>query len=164
MNRFFLLLLLAPTTVGATEPQIAFVVEGPFAKFKLAQDGQPVEGTIRVFDGAGNSFAEGESEGGRGGFPVPRGDVFTLEVKIGDRSADAITLTRDGNTITPANVLLSFGLKPCCRVPSRGVYRPGDTPAAGSLPMWLMAGGAGLSILVGSALVFFALRPVRSEP
>lgn len=163
--------LLIGSPSHAAEPQISFAVKNRWVKFTLTHDDQPVtNGMVRVLDGGGNSFAEGETgDNGQGEFPLPPGRLFRVEIKIGNRTADLIPITSiAGNRVIPDRVLLSFGLAPCCRMVSRGVLEGPRTPVS-SLPepaqekeilspVWLPATGAVFLLLGGTTLVVVALR------
>lgn len=152
-------------TATASEPQVAFALKKGWLEFTLQQDGKPLsEAVVRVLDDQGTQFVEGETgASGRGSFPLNRGDTFFLEIKIGDRTADPITLHRTSDGISPDRVLLSFGLRPCCRVPSRGgVYRvaelePSPIPPSRTIP-WLPLLAVVGCLLGGLSLVIVAAR------
>ena len=154
--------------VAAGEPQVAFVVKDGWVEFTLAQDDKPVpDAQVRVFTTNGHKFAEGETgPGGRGEFPLPPGHSFRVEIKLGDRTADPILLTPIDNHVVPTNVLLSFGLAPCCKVPSRGMFgteSPDQSrPASptGSIPIWLQAAG-GIAFTVFGALILWGAAATR---
>ena len=158
-------LLATASPAHAAEPQVAFVVKGGWVEFGLTRDGKPVaDAQVLVFDGQGGKLAEGESgPEGRGEFPLPTGNPFRVEIKVGNRNADPIRLTKVDDRVVPANVLLSFGLAPCCRVPSRGwgvssEQKPDAT--ADPTPSWLLAAGvAGLAFFVSSIIVIFLPAP-----
>jgi hypothetical protein len=170
-----IIVLLFVLPVKATEPQISFVVKNRWVKFTLTHDETPVtNGMVRVFDGFGNTFAEGETgANGQGEFPLPSGHQFKVEIKIGERTADLIPVTSiGGNRVVPNRVLLSFGLAPCCRIVSRGVvekqtatvlspHEPSDKKEIGS-NLWIPAIGALILLLAGTCLVLLAFRPSTS--
>lgn len=151
--------------VAAGEPQVAFVVKDGWVEFTLAQDDKPVpDAQVRVFTTNGHKFAEGETgPGGRGEFPLPPGHSFRVEIKIGDRTADPILLTPIDDHVVPTNVLLSFGLAPCCKLPSRGTFgtesRDQSQPASvlGSIPIWVQATG-GIAFTILGALILWMSR------
>ncbi len=152
-----------PAVGLAAEPRAAFSVESGWLQFAVTQDGQPVPAAaVAVFNEQGTPWASGETDAeGRGSFPLPRGDSLLVELKVGSRSADLITLRRTAEGVVPANVLLSFGLRPCCRVPSRGgVYRPEAeveiTPA--SRLRWLPLTAMAACLLAGVSLLVLAIR------
>jgi hypothetical protein len=150
---------------------VAFVLKRGWVAFTLQQNGQPVpDASVLVIDEGGRQFAEGETGAeGRGEFPLPPGQSFLVEFKVGSRRADPIRLQRsgDGKRVEPANVLLSFGLRPCCRVVSRReqVETPEPSPATSHLvPVWLQ-GIIGTSfLLIGTGVLVFRLgRNGRSQ-
>lgn len=140
------------------EPQATFAHEAGWIVLTLTHGEQPVgDALIQVYDEAGAMFASGETgANGRGQFPLPRGDSFLVEFKIGDRTADPIRITSTPNGPFPGEVLLSFGLAPCCRVPSGGWAAPEATPGTN----WLWPTGlAGLAVFGSAALVLLFLGP-----
>jgi len=159
--------------VAAGEPQVAFVVKDGWVEFTLAQDDKPVpDAQVRVFTTNGHKFAEGETgPGGRGEFPLPPGHSFRVEIKLGDRTADPILLTPIDNHVVPTNVLLSFGLAPCCKVPSRGMFgsevqdAPTTSPTAtspGSFPIWAQVVCSVLFTALGISIIWMSRR--RTSP
>lgn len=108
----------------AEEPRVAFALKKGWVDFTLLREGKPVQDAlVRILDAAGNNFAEGQTgPDGQGGFPMPRGPGLTLEIKTGNKTADPIRLLRNGDSLQPAKVLLSYGLRPCCR------FLPGKEP------------------------------------
>lgn len=152
----------------AAEPQVAFVVKDGWVEFTLTSDDKPVpDAQVRVFDGQGGKFAEGETgPAGRGEFPLPPGHSFRVEIRIGDRTADPILLTPIDDHVVPTNVLLSFGLAPCCRVPSRGgMFGSGgpdapntSRPAPGSIPVWMQVVGSILFTFLGVSIIWLSRR------
>jgi hypothetical protein len=155
--------------VAAGEPQVAFVVKDGWVEFTLAQDDKPVpDAQVRVFTTNGHKFAEGETgPGGRGEFPLPPGHSFRVEIKIGDRTADPILLTPIDDHVVPTNVLLSFGLAPCCKVPSRGTFgsEVQEAPTAtspGSFPIWAQVVCSVLFMALGVSIIWMSRR--RTSP
>lgn len=155
----------SPASVLAAEPRVAFSVKDGWVEFTLTHDDKPVaDAQVRMFTTNGHKFAEGETgPGGRGEFPLPPGHSFRIEIKVGDRTADPILLTPIDDHVVPTNVLLSFGLAPCCKVPSRGTFgtespgqsRPASPP--GSIPIWLQAAG-GIAFIILGALILWVSR------
>ena len=152
--------------VVAAEPQVAFAVQDGWVGVTVTQDDRPVVAAqVQVYAADGRRFADGETgAGGRSDFPLPPGPDFRVEIRVGDRWADPIRLTPVGDHVVPTNVLLSFGLAPCCRVPSRSW--PSDPPAdpASDPPelivRWALAGGGVLFALLGvTTLVLGRRRP-----
>ncbi len=71
---------------------------------------------VRIFDERGGSFGTGQTgSNGDSEFPLPPGKAFHVEIKVGDKFCDPIRLFNHGDKVEPSRVLLSFGLKPCCR-------------------------------------------------
>ena len=123
LPRWSILFLISSLATKASGPPISYAVKNRWIQFTLTHDDKPVtNGMVRVFDGFGNNFAEGETgTNGQGEFPLPSGHQFRVEIKIGDRAADPIPVTSNGgNRIVPERRRLSFGLAPCCRTVSLG--------------------------------------------
>ncbi len=156
--------LLAASVANATEPQVAFVVKDGWVSMKMTRDEKPVpDAEVRVYDEHGGKFGEGETGSeGQAEFPLPPGRIFRLEIKTGDRTADIIQLTKVDDQVMPANVLLSFGLAPCCRALPRNKAStsPGTDPATlfGSVPVWMQAGGSMLFTILGVTIFLTARR------
>jgi hypothetical protein len=145
------------------EPQIAFQVKGKWLSLTVTQAGQPLPDVgVEVFSATAQKFAAGETDdAGQGQFPLPPGPYCHLEVRVGVRVADTIKLQLLGDRVLPGAVLLSFGLKPCCRVPSRGSTWANATQASsGPTGLPLLARGllSGGFVLVGVLLVVVAGR------
>lgn len=143
------------TAADAAEPQVEFEVKSDRVAFAVTRDEQPVAAAkVRVFDGI-LVYAEAESgPDGRGECPMPPGEFFRVDIQIGDRTADRILLRKIDDHVFPSRVLLTFGLAPCCRVPSRGWAAwsqrvPASDAQADSTPSWwVVAGGAGIALFV----------------
>lgn len=149
----------------AGEPQVAFALKGGWVKFTVTQDDKPVpDAVVRVFNAQGAEFAEGESgPSGRGQFPQPPDGMFRVEIKVQNRTADPIALTPVDGAIVPTNVLLSFGLAPCCRAPSRTALSPDPPPPTVSrdtLPVWMSAGVGVAFTLLGAIILVRSVRKV----
>ncbi|MBU6217240.1 MAG: hypothetical protein KGR17_11610 [Acidobacteria bacterium] len=164
--------LCAASASNAAEPQAAFALKDGWVALAVTRDGVPVnEARIKVCDGQGQPFATGETgQEGRGEFPLPPGPSFTVEIKVGDRTADPIRLTHGSAGLFPSEVLLTFGLSPCCRVPSRGwavgaERVPAREPRPDTMPELLLAVGvAGTAIIVSLIVVFLFPRRNESHP
>jgi hypothetical protein len=163
-------LVSVPFAAPAAEPQVEFEVKDGWVEFVLTQDDKPVpDAVVQVYDGNGGKFAFGEPGAeGRGTFPLPSGPEFRVEIKVGGRTADLIRLTVTESRVTPDRVLLSFGLAPCCRVPSRGGFGsapPANPPASRSFsfPPWAQAASGILLMLVAIVVVVATCRPVESN-
>jgi hypothetical protein len=121
-----LLLLLARGGDGhdnASEMHALFSFKDGWVEFSLRKDGRPfANATIQIIDEKGVKFGEGETgEEGETSFPLPSGSSFVVEIKAGQRTADPIRLFKSESGVEPARVLLSYGLRPCCRsIRSRG--------------------------------------------
>lgn len=151
------------TPALATEPQVVFGVKDGWVEFSLTQDDKPVaDALVRVFTTDGHRFAEGETgPGGRGLFPLPPGHSFRVEIKVGDRTSDSILLTPIDDHVVPTNVLLSFGLAPCCRVPSRGMFGSGEqevpsTTSPASTPIWAQVVCSVLFTALGVSIIWLS--------
>lgn len=146
----------------ASEPQVSFAVKQGWLDFLVEQDGAPLSDVrVQSYDSQGNRFAEGETGAkGRGNFPLPAGNRFLVELKIGERHADPIWLTRVGDNVVPNEVLLSFGLRPCCRA---SALRPSEaTLPSESLSPWFPLVSLAVLLLVGIKLglaIFIAKHP-----
>jgi hypothetical protein len=156
----------SPASVLAAEPQVSFGVKDGWVEFTLTHDDKPVaDAQVRVFTTNGHQFAEGETgPGGRGEFPLPTDHSFRVEIKIGDHTADPILLTPIDDHVVPTNVLLSFGLAPCCKVPSRGTFgsesRDQSQPASppGSFPIWAQVVCSVLFTALGVSIIWMSRR------
>lgn len=161
-----LALLIAVVPCRAGEPQVAFVLKDGWVELVLRQDGRPLaEARMQVTDERGRNFAEGETgKEGEAGFPLPRGKSFIVEFKTGERMADPIRLARVDDEIQPARVLLSYGLRPCCRFKSRpdAVVEPteSDVPASPTTvpPTWLWVAALPIGISLVAVLLFLMIR------
>ena len=162
-----LFLVLSPNAFSdPLEPQAAFVLnKRGWVEFALRQDGRAVaNATIQIIDDQGVNFAEGETgDEGETAFPLPRGAFCVVEIKVGKRTADPIRLYKSDKSIVPARVLLSYGLRPCCRFKDRSevttvetALEPPDVPNESlRLGSFLAAVVAGLSI---AALIVFVVK------
>lgn len=113
-----LIAVLGPAgSIWAGEPQVTFALKAGWVDCSVRQDGKPIGGAvIQIQDERGAKFAEGETgPGGETAFPVPAGSSCIVEIKTGERTADPIRLIKTGGRVEPARVLLSYGLRPCCR-------------------------------------------------
>ncbi len=102
----------------AGEPQVTFALKAGWVEFSARQDGKPIDGAILVIlDERGGKIAEGETgPSGETAFPMPTGGASCIvEIKTGARTADPIRLVKTEAGVEPARVLLSYGLRPCCR-------------------------------------------------
>lgn len=117
--------MLLAASRGTAEPHVGFVLKNGWVECTLHQEGKPIsDAVIHVIDDGGKNFAEGQTgDDGQGAFPLPRGTWFTVEIKTGERTADPIRLFKLNGNVEPARVLLSYGLRPCCRLKA-----PRDTP------------------------------------
>ena len=169
--RFWTLMLVlgCAAHLDAAEPQVAFTLKKGWVEFAVRREGKPVaDALIQVLDERGNQFAEGETgPEGEASFPLPAGSFFTVEIKTGARTADPIRLFKTVEGVEPARVLLSYGLRPCCR--SRPPYEPilcgNALEGPGDEPMWpwLAAALVGLSIAALTWYVIkFRIAPLRN--
>ncbi len=162
--------------VSAGEPQAAFAVKDGLIEMTITRDDMPVaDAQVRVFAANGHKFAEGETgPEGRGEFPLPPGTDFRVEIKVGDRTADPIRLTKIDDYVVPTNVLLSFGLAPCCKVPSRGGMFGTEPPTASSppdpanspsfsMPVWMQATCAVAFTILGGFILLGSRRSTAKE-
>jgi hypothetical protein len=147
------------------EPQAAFVVKNGWVECALRQNGQPVAAAvIEVMDEAGKNFAEGQTgEEGQAAFPMPRGSSFTVEIKTGKRTADPIRLFPSADGIEPARVLLSYGLRPCCRFKERsetvGVGSEGGaSEPIDAHPPWQLFAAVFAALASAGAVVLVVMR------
>ncbi|HEY7155617.1 MAG TPA: hypothetical protein VH575_16770 [Gemmataceae bacterium] len=139
----------------ASEPHVAFEVSKDRLRFALTHDEKPVANAgVRVFDGILVCAVAESGPDGRGEFVMPSGRLFSVEIKIGDRTVDRIFLKKTGDQVFPSRVLLSFGLAPCCRMPSRGwaadsQKMPTSDGLSALIPSWLpTAGVVGIELFV----------------
>jgi hypothetical protein len=151
----------SPRAEGA---QVEFAVTDGWVEFTVRQAGEPVSGAqVTVFDTDGHKFASGETgPNGRGTFPLPRGPALAVEIQFDQRVAEPILLSRVDGALLPADVLLSFGAKPCCRRARTENQEPCDM--AGSLRplgLCLLSGGT-LCLLLG--MLGMALPRLRPAP
>jgi hypothetical protein len=172
--RFWALLLNlgCVASLGGAEPQVAFTLKKGWVEFAVRRDGKPVaDALIHVIDERGNQFAEGETgPDGDAAFPAPPGASFIVEIKTGERTADPIRLFKTAGGVEPARVLLSYGLRPCCRSISRGEplivgtpTEPGVAPEEStSVGPWL-AGILGGLIAITLLCFAFGWRQLSAE-
>lgn len=161
-----LIALLAIGDLFAHEPQAAFALKGGWVECKVEQDGRPLGNAgLVILDGHGNKFADGETDdSGLGQFPAPAGASFTLEIKTGTKTSDPIRLLKVGSRIEPATVLLSYGLRPCCR---GLVNRDTSWKAAGKVApsgdelLYWIVGAVAVCALLG-AVVFMRMPKRRT--
>jgi len=122
--------LLPSLPLRAEEPEVSLAVKSGWLHFAVAtRNGEPVkDAPVFVYDAKGQKIAEGDSgDDGKGEFPLPGGGRAIVEFKIGKRMADPILLKYDAKAIFPERVLLSFGLRPCCRsVAGKGEAKASD--------------------------------------
>jgi hypothetical protein len=158
--------LVAPASAG--EPHVTFALKGRWVEFTVQQAGKPVaDAILQVIDEQGKPFAEGQTgPEGESAFPLPGGSSFTVEIKTGPRTADPIRLFKTGEGIEPARVLLSYGLRPCCRSNLRKEPVITDTPGEpeppprGSILPWLCAA----ALLLGVCTAATNLRGLNQRP
>lgn len=160
-----LALLIAVAPCRGEEPQVAFVLKDGWVELVLRQHGKPLaDARMQVTDERGRNFAQGETgKDGEAGFPLPRGNSFIVEFKTGERMADPIRLARVDDEVQPARVLLSYGLRPCCRFKGRpeAVIEPTETevPAAPVVsPTWLWIAALPIGIALVAVLLFMMTR------
>ncbi len=139
--RFALMLVAITASVaGADEPRAAFVLKDGWVELALKQDGKPIaDAAVQIIDEKGTPFGEGETGAtGQASFPAPRGTSFTLEIKSAGRTSDPIRLHMMEQRLEPARVLLSYGLRPCCRFKSQSDEPTPEAPteaAAEAVPI-----------------------------
>lgn len=145
------------------EAQISFQTKKGWISFTLEKEGAPVaDALVQILDENGAVFAEGTTgEKGQGQFPLPTGEQIKVEVKIGERSADTIVLTRSGDKVFPEEVLLSYGSKPCCKVVFLAGNGEGDIDLlsrleAMGIPVWLQL-LAGTSLIIAGTYWAYSL-------
>lgn len=129
-----LVLAVQAARAPAAEPQAAFALKNGWGTLVLRQDGQPLaDAIVEITDERGVKFGQGETDtGGQAEFPVPGGSSFLVEIKAQGRAADPIRLYKLDGGIAPGRVLLSYGLRPCCRFKSPREVASG--PAAPPAP------------------------------
>jgi hypothetical protein len=148
----------------AAEPQASFTHKNGWVEVALCKDGMPVaNATIDITNPHGINIASGEVEKGQAGFPLPPGASFVIvEIKIGEKTADPIRLYKHDAGVEPARVLLSYGLRPCCRsikTPREGttLASQGETPPVYEEPTpwsFVFPAFAGMSIV---AVAFYMI-------
>jgi len=122
---FVLTCVLVPFSARAechdAEPQASFALKKGWVEVTLRKNGKPLANAkVQVIDEAGKNFADGETgDDGQAAFPMPRGASFAVEIKAGEKTSDPIRLYKSDGGIAPARVLLSYGLRPCCRSKGR---------------------------------------------
>ena len=98
------------------EARVTFAIKAGWVEMTLRKDGAPVAGaTMRIVDEKGREATGETGDDGEAAFPLPAGESCLVEIKIGDRLADPIRLYRTKDGVDPGRVLLSYGLRPCCR-------------------------------------------------
>lgn len=108
------ILLVVAVPALASEPVVVFNSNGGFLELTLKHEGKAIEAIVELRDEKGVPIL-GETENGEATIPLPAGDSFIVELKIGERTADPIRLYRTATGVEPSRVLLSYGLRPCCR-------------------------------------------------
>lgn len=163
------LALLIESGVGAAaEPQVDFSLKAGWVECGVTKDGEPVRDAVfHIISASGSKFAEGETDDrGQGQFPVPPGKWFIVEIKTGTRTADAIRLVHDSDGIQPAKVLLSYGLRPCCRVLAKkdATPKPAAVATGEARSIWLLAGTAFSALAFATIIILATGRrsPVQS--
>ncbi len=106
--------LVQAAPVFASEPVVAFAANGGFLELTLKRDGKAIDAIVELRDEKGTPIL-GETENGEATIPLPAGASYTIELKTGERTADPIRLYRTPTGVEPSRVLLSYGLRPCCR-------------------------------------------------
>ncbi len=116
LSMVFLPFFVTEASSDTREPRIAFAVKDGFVEFALRQNGEPIaDAIIEITDDKGRKFSGESGPDGEGAFPSQNSASFTVEIKTGARTADPIRLYKTADGIEPARVLLSYGLRPCCR-------------------------------------------------
>lgn len=144
----------------AAEPRVAFSVKDGWVELVMKQDGKPVaDAVVLIHDDRGQSFGEGQTdENGEATFPQPRGESFVVEIKSGSEMADPVRLLNVDSGVEPSRVLLSYGLRACCRFKDEGGeavlvpltrWTPAPTLVPGESNRWMW--------LVGGVVVFIAV-------
>lgn len=156
----------------AAEPYVTFAFERGWVEFTIRQDGVPVPDVfIRVLDEGGTTFATGPADkDGKADFPIPRAASFLVEIKAGARTADPIRLFRTDAGIEPGRVLLSYGLRPCCRsmITKEPIIVGSADPPPGDpenpLYPWLLFALAVFSVGIAAASIRWLKRRDSSVP
>jgi len=147
---------------SGAEARISFQVKRGWVAFSLYKEEFPVaDAFVQILDQTGAVFAEGTTGlKGQGQFPLPPGEQIQVEVKIGQRSANTIHLTRIGNSVLPNEVLLTYGSKPCCKIDSLSSGLAGSRPdGRGVLDISTgMQLSAGASLILGAGCLAYYLR------
>lgn len=158
--------MLIVASAQASEPVVAFAANGGFLEMTLTHDGKAIEAIVELRDEKGVPIV-GETDKGEATIPLPAGESYVIEIKTGERTADPIRLYRTATGVEPSRVLLSYGLRPCCR--SKVVREPIIAGAPDPPPVELEDAvwwdwRLGLAIFVGVWLavivfLFVVLRP-----
>jgi hypothetical protein len=154
------ILALVPAGVlQAAEPQARFTLKHGWVELILRQDGKPVPGAaLRILDANTHQFSEGETNAtGKTEFPLPRGPGFIAEITLGERTADPIWIERDKDGIEPEQVLLSFGLHPCCQMPAVETARPAPVESAPAAQHLLFSYRSAAVVALGVSGIAFLL-------
>jgi hypothetical protein len=164
-----LLALALSATCRADEPRAAFTAKNGWVDLALQQDGKPVaDAVVQIIDEKGTPFGEGETGAtGQASFPMPRGASFLVEIKADGRTSDPIRLHVSDARIEPARVLLSYGLRPCCRFKTTNEEPPPvippTAPAESSLTNRIVW-GVGLAGVTLAAAAYFVQKRRSSSP
>lgn len=164
-----LVALVSPGTAAEPLTEASFRLKKKWVELTLRRGDVPIpDATIKVFDESGEPFADGETdEKGLAVFPKPKGTAVTIEVKFDGKTADPIPLRLTHQGIEPGELLLSFGLRPCCRVANRFTANLAATAATEHRSdwVWFQAGVGSVLVVVGAgALVVARLGSVVRVP
>lgn len=139
-------------------PEVTFVVDDDDVVMHLSR-GNPAR--VKVYAPGVPLEGETDEKSGRGRLFLPKVGRFWVGITIAGKECDLIPLERDGDKLTPERVLLTFGSRPCCKVPAR----PRPDQAAPEEPEeeadWLLAGlalGGGACVLAALLVGVFRLR------
>jgi hypothetical protein len=154
------------TVTPGVQAEVTVEQRKGWIQFRIEHQGQPVPGAlVEIWDDSQSKFAEGTTgTNGEGQFPMPTTRQFKMEVKIQDKSANSILLTRIDDEIVPKRTLLAYGTKPCCKVPRLGL----DESEASSwsvdfFPAWAQMSGIALVLCGGFLFSLLFKRPHPSK-
>jgi hypothetical protein len=152
---FFALLLFS---LAAPAPEASFTLDEDDVVMRLSR-GNPAK--VLVY--AQGYLADGETdEQGRGRFPMPpQTNKFWVGIKIAGKECDLIPLERHGNKLTPARVSLTFGTRPCCKVPAKprpDQTAPEDEEDGDRFLLALLIGGGVCVVLAVALAARYVLR------
>lgn len=168
--RFLIVTMVFPLVapIGwADAPRVSFTLKKGWVTCRVTREDRPVtDANLKIIDGNGQAFADGDvNDEGVSEFPLPRTDSVYVMIQIADKSTDMIRLFREGEGVFPSEVLLTFGLTPCCRPPTRTESVAETNEAIASVERtYDMSVGAGIAAAVAFGMVLFMRRARTQRP